>query len=176
MRVRTIVVILAGAVPFAGCGVGSKEPSPAPPAQTLPAGAPAAAPVAGGGQPVPAVTGKRGIVYVIDTIRSTGPDVVVEGWAFLDADPANPKKPLDARNSEIHVVLGPPNGAPAMFVTNKVRRPDITKVYGPNLDESGFSAVIPKASLGRGTYRIGLYVRRANEEALAFSDKTAVVD
>jgi hypothetical protein len=171
MRATTVAAALALAIPVLGCGGGTKEetPPPAPVQQASPV-----APV--NARPVPTVTTKRNIVYVLDTVRTGGANLTVEGWAFLDTDPADKKKPLDARDSEIYVVLAPSAGAATMFRAKTVARPDISKAYGPNLDQSGFTATIPKASLTRGTYRVGIYVRLAGEEAVTFSDKLAVIN
>jgi hypothetical protein len=175
MRVRSMAAILAGLLPMAGCTGGNKgadEGGAPAPAQ----GASVATVVAASAQPVPSVTAKRNVVYVLDMARAEGPIVKVEGWAFLDTDPANPKKPLDARGSEIYVVLAPSAGAPSMYHTDRIARPDISKAYGPNLDDSGFRTAVAKGSLNRGTYRVGLYVRRDAEEALTFSDKLVTIN
>jgi len=155
-----------------GCGRGAETPRqteaarPAPPttqpppplfSETLPAAQ---------AQPAPAVKGKRTIAFSVDAVRRKGQDAFVEGWAFIDDGK------LDARQTEIFVVLEG-GGASQMFLSTKVGRDDVATRFGNvNLVESGFAVHVPLQGLPKGSLPISLYVKAKGREALQFTGKT----
>ncbi len=93
----------------------------------------------------------------------------VEGWAFIDGQ--------SAEDSWIYLVLESDAGT-YVFDTISQRRPDVTDRFGPpgvNLDDSGFLARILADGVGDGIYKLGIYVRKGDVEALQFTKQGVTI-
>jgi len=109
------------------------------------------------------------IRYAIGFISTEAHSTVeIGGWAFIDGH--------DSVNSEIYIVLKSANRT-YIFETMVTIRADVTRHFKElslNLDYSGFAALIPAREIENGTYTIGIYVRKAEVEALQYLNKTVV--
>jgi predicted small lipoprotein YifL len=122
----------------------------------------------GGPLPLPSINETKNIVHFIDRVGDTAAGIEVQGWAFIDK--------ADANGAEVFVVLKGPDQQ-GMFPTKKALRGDVAKQFNnPGMDWSGFSALIKKGAMGKGQYRLGLYVKRNEQQALQFTDKLVTVD
>jgi hypothetical protein len=113
--------------------------------------------------PLPADGGR--LSYEVDRC-SPGPEATeLEGWAFIEDG--------DARNSRTYVVLRS-DANTYVFDTFWRRRTDVSSGFaghGRNLAESGFIAFIPPQVIAAGGYRVGIYVKDGDEEALRYSNE-----
>lgn len=104
----------------------------------------------------------------IDGIERLGAVTRVDGWAFDAAG---------SHGSQVFLVLQAPSRDPEVFSAARVRRPDVSAHFGrPDLDDAGFSALLPHEGLSSGDYRLGLYVARPGEGALSFTGRSLLVD
>ena len=81
-----------------------------------------------------------------------------------------PVRSLRFRIEKIYVVLKSET-ATYVFDTILQKRPDVTAAYvesGLNLDNSGFIARIPKESIQKGIYRLGIYIKKDQIETLQY--------
>lgn len=87
----------------------------------------------------------------------------IAGWAFIEGQ--------SAENSIIYVVLKSQR-ATYIFDTILQKRPDVTAAYlesSLNLDNSGFIARIPVDTVRGGTYKLGIYIKKGDIEALQYT-------
>lgn len=90
----------------------------------------------------------------------------VTGWAFIEEQ--------SAEDSSIYVVLKSET-ATYVFDTIQQSRPDVTAYFeelGLNLENSGFVARIPVTDVEKGIYQLGIYIEKADIEALHYTDRT----
>jgi hypothetical protein len=106
------------------------------------------------------------IRYGIDAISPEDPRVVeIRGWAFIEDE--------DSEGSETYIVLESASRT-YIFDTMLAMRPDITRNFRElnlNLDQSGFTALIPARKISNGTYTIGIYIRKGDIEALQYINR-----
>ncbi len=114
--------------------------------------------------PLPEEKGE--IRYHIERL-DTADDAIVElrGWAFIPGESATDRETFIALESKEGVYI---------FDAQDLPRPDVTDAYGNsrlNLDMSGFLAFLPTATLPKGSYRIGIYIRKPDGEALVYTTR-----
>ena len=94
--------------------------------------------------------------------------IEVEGWAFIEGQ--------TTEDSQIYAVLKSTENT-YVFETSSWQRPNITP-DGEVLDLgpawSGFVSVIPLSKIKEGEYNFGLYIRKADREALQYTDRGLV--
>lgn len=98
--------------------------------------------------------------HTIDTAT-----IPLDGWAFIEGQ--------SAENSQIYIVLKS-DSITYVFDTILQKRPDVTAAYvesGLNLDDSGFIARIAKEYILDGNYRLGIYIKKGDIEALQYTDR-----
>jgi len=113
--------------------------------------------------PLPPESGE--IRLGVDIYEVTKEGIEIAGWAFIEGQ--------STEDSEIYVVLKYET-ATYIFDTILHKRPDVTAAYvesGLNLDNSGFIARIPKEEIEDGAYKIGIYIKKGDMEALQYTDK-----
>lgn len=94
--------------------------------------------------------------------------IEVRGWAFIEGE--------STEDSRIYIVLQSAENT-YVFETSTWQRPDVTaahEVLNLNLDWSGFVSVIPLSKIKEGEYNVGLYIRKADREALQYTDRGLV--
>jgi len=105
----------------------------------------------------------------IDKLITDGRSAVdVQGWAFIEGE--------DSENNEVYIVLKS-GGETYIFDTMVQERPDITQAFknlGLNLDYSGFIALIPARKISDGEYSVGIYIKKADIEALVYTNKAVI--
>jgi len=98
-----------------------------------------------------------------------GTDVLdVQGWAFIEGQ--------SAENSQIYLVLRSDSDT-YVFDTVRKLRPDVTAAFAQlnlNLDDSGFTALIPTRDIRAGEYTVGVLLRKGDIEALRYLDRAVV--
>ena len=91
--------------------------------------------------------------------------IAMHGWAFIEGQiPAQ---------SQTYVVLKS-NGTGYVFDTWTNYAPWVRAQFGITdlgLDWAGFIARIPKESIEDGTYKVGIYIKKGDVEALQYTDK-----
>ena len=114
--------------------------------------------------PLPAETG--GITYCFGEFATDGRATVeIRGWAFIDGE--------DSVESEIYIVLKSADRT-YIFDTMVRLRPDVTKAFEElklNLNQSGFTALLPARKIADGEYTVGIYIRKGDMEALQYTNK-----
>ena len=108
------------------------------------------------------------IQYNLDRVSVGDYSIEVEGWAFIEGE--------SAEDSKIYVVLQSDKNT-YVFETSLWQRPGVITVPDePNLNLawSGFVSVIPLRKIDEGEYNIGLYIRKADREALQYTDSGLV--
>jgi hypothetical protein len=114
-------------------------------------------------QPMPVPLETKNILYSFDVVRQDKYFVDISGWAFING--------RSSENSKIYLVLKSDDKC-YVINTQLIRRPDVTMhIKSLNVDDSGLSAVIAKEEIERGTYRVGIYIRKDNIEAFQYTDK-----
>lgn len=94
---------------------------------------------------------KENLVYIFDHISQDGDYLRINGWAFIDGQ--------TSRGQETYVVLQSNHGR-FIFDTSVDYRSDVSKHFGrSDLDDSGFIATIRKSDIGKGIFRVGLYIK-----------------
>lgn len=96
--------------------------------------------------------------YIIET----------RGWAFIEGE--------SAEDSQTYIVLKSAENT-YVFETSPWQRPDVTaahEVLNLNLDWSGFVSVIQLSKIKEGEYNVGLYIRKADREALQYTGRGIV--
>jgi len=87
--------------------------------------------------------------------------IQLDGWAFIEDH--------GAENTETFIVLKSDERA-YVFNTVDSRRAHVARKFDrPDLEWSGFIAVIPLDKIRSGEYSVGLYIRGADAEALDFT-------
>ena len=115
---------------------------------------------------LPAETG--GMRTHIDELKTDGIMVEVKGWAFIEGE--------DADNTEIYIVLESGRRT-YVFDTMVQMRTDVTAQFSGmdvNLDQSGFSALLPARKIADGEYTVGIYIRKGDIEALHYTNRSLV--
>lgn len=116
----------------------------------------------------PAMKETDNITHYVDRVANTDAGTEIAGWAFIET--------VDTAGSEVFVILkaGETQG---MFAAGKVLRPDVSQHFNnPGLDGSGFSVLIKRGVMGKGEYRLGLYIKRGTQQALQFTTKTVTLN
>jgi len=149
-------LVLMAAVTFSCGGADTAAPPPSPPPRTLAAAE------------LPAET--NNLRYFVDSVQPRIMGIEIVGWAFIST--AQPS----AAGSDIFVVLES-GGTERVFTATSVQRTDVAEYFkNPDVQGSGFSVLVPAGALSKGQYRLGLYVKRGQEQGLQFTDKTVTVD
>ena len=94
--------------------------------------------------------------------------IEVEGWAFIEGQ--------TTEDSQIYVVLQSAENT-YVFETSSWQRPNITpdqEVLDLGPAWTGFVSVIPLSKIKEGEYNVGLYIRKADREALQYTDRGLV--
>jgi hypothetical protein len=115
---------------------------------------------------LPAVTDN--IEYSVDHFESAAGVVEIYGWAFIEDH--------DSANSEIYIVLKSTDRT-YVFTTETVVRESVTEQFkelGLNLDNSGFSALIPTWKIASGEYSVGICIEKNDVEALVYTNKAII--
>jgi hypothetical protein len=107
------------------------------------------------------------IVYALDSVDISGEGankiLTIAGWGCIKGE--------SAVKSAVYIVL---RSQKKTYIYDSAirKRPDVTEYFKTlNFDDAGFLAGIPVESIDKGTYRIGLYIRKGNKEALLYTDK-----
>jgi hypothetical protein len=88
-------------------------------------------------------------------------NIQLDGWAFIEDH--------GAENTETFIVLKSDERV-YVFDTVDSRRANVARKFDrPDLEWSGFIAVIPLDRIRGGEYSVGLYIRGADAEALDFT-------
>jgi len=94
---------------------------------------------------------KENLVYFFDHISQDGVYLRINGWAFIDGQ--------SSRGQETYVVLQS-NNSRFIYDTSVDYRSDVSTHFGRNdLDDAGFIATIRKSDIGKGIFRVGLYIK-----------------
>lgn len=105
---------------------------------------------------------KENVVFDIDNISQDRDYLRINGWVFIEGQ--------SSRGQEVYIVLQS-NHDQFVFDSSVNCRSDIVKHFSRiDLDESGFIAIIRKSDMGKGVFRIGLYVKRDGNYGLVFLD------
>jgi hypothetical protein len=115
---------------------------------------------------VPAATDN--IQYYVDHFESAAQILEIYGWAFIEGH--------DSVNSEIYIVLKSTDRT-YVFTTETVIRENVTEQFkelGLNLDNSGFSALIPTWEIASGEYSVGIYIKKDDIEALIYTNRAII--
>jgi len=111
---------------------------------------------------VPAETGN--IRYWFESIV-TGTIVEFLGWAFIEGDcPENSTTYLVFKSDQATYVF-----EAAMREVGTLNQ--VLGIEEPDLTKAGFVATIPAERMEKGTYTIGLYIKKGKTEALQYTDK-----
>lgn len=107
------------------------------------------------------------IRFFIDQIKNitTESFIEIKGWAFIEDH--------GMEESAIYLVLKSDDQT-YIFDTLPVKRRGVTKKQGnpgQNLDDSGYYASIPKKTMESGEYKIGIYIKKPEVEALQITNK-----
>ena len=102
----------------------------------------------------------------VETVEDKGGIITVNGWAAI--------KNEDSVNASKYLVLQS-QGKTYIFDTFSLwKRPDVTKVYKINRDDSGFNAFIPKDKMERGEYRLGLIIKKGKMMSFQFAPESTL--
>jgi len=108
------------------------------------------------------------IVYSIDTLRKNDelglPLIEIIGWAFIQG--------RDSVGAHIDVVMASALNT-YIFDGMPDSRPGVTEAFKSlnlDLDNSGFVTRIRAGAIQDGTYRVGLYITRGEEDSLLYTD------
>ena len=108
---------------------------------------------------LPSETGKITWELTKTTVDTTA--IQLDGWAFIEGH--------GAENTETFVVLKSDERV-YVFDTVDMSRNHIARRFDrPDLEWSGFMAVIPLDKIRSGEYSVGLYIRSTDAEALEFT-------
>ena len=111
----------------------------------------------------------EGVRSHIDTVETDGRTMLdVAGWAFLAG--------VDSEGSRTYIVLRSA-ARTYVFDTTVQARPDVTRYFaelGLELDYSGFRTLIPARKIADGEYRMGIYIKKGDIEALQYTDHVVV--
>lgn len=118
---------------------------------------------------VPAATDN--IQYSVDHFESAAQILEIYGWAFIEGH--------DSVNSKIYIILKSLKAADRtyVFTTETMVRENVTEQFkelGLNLDNSGFSALIPTWEIASGEYSVGIYIKKDDIEALIYTNRTII--
>ena len=105
-----------------------------------------------------------GVLFYFDAFEEKNNFLHASGWAFLDG--------TDVDESEKFIIFRSDDTVKT-FTTEVKYRPDVTNFFENkdlNLDNSGFSALIPIEKLGEGEYQVGLYITADGEVGIVYSD------
>jgi len=107
------------------------------------------------------------IIYAFDYADVSGQGAnkifTITGWGYI--------KEESAPESAIYIVLKSQKKT-YIYGSAIQKRPDVTGYFKTlNFDDSGFHAEIPMEPIDKGTYKIGIYIRKRNKEALLYTDK-----
>lgn len=105
---------------------------------------------------------KENIVFDVDHISQDGNYLRIDGWAFIEGQ--------SARGQKVYVVLQS-NHDQFIFDSSVNYRSDVAKHFGRiDVDDSGFIATIRKSVIGKGIFRVGLYIKRNDIYGHVFLD------
>lgn len=94
---------------------------------------------------------KENLVFDIDHISQDLDYLRIDGWAFIEGQ--------SSRGQETYIVLQS-NHDQFIFDSSVNYRSDVAKHFGRiDVDDSGFIATIRKSDIGKGIFRIGLYIK-----------------
>ncbi len=123
-------------------------------------------------EPMPLIPETDGILTNIEVINNSierGEDATeIKGWAFIDG--------IDATRNCIYLVLKSENRI-YFFDAVLYKRKEVTQHFhykGFNFDDSGFVSHVPRKSVEKGSYRVGIYIETPDRKELKFTDKTLV--
>jgi len=98
------------------------------------------------------------IKYSIDAVVQNKGYLEIIGWAFIEG--------MDSINSEIFIILKSDN-VNYHFRTTRVKRTDLTAFFRTlNFDDAGFSLFVPLAVIKSDMYKVGIYVKKDDSEAI----------
>jgi hypothetical protein len=106
-------------------------------------------------------------IEVIKNVKSVDEDAIeIKGWAFV--------KDRNSQGNSIFVSLRSGENR-YIFNTLPKKRPDVTTYFHTsqlNLDDSGFTARIPKRLVQNGEYEIGILIKNGSNKELKYSSKS----
>jgi len=108
---------------------------------------------------------EKTVKYSVDLIEEQDGFIKIQGWSFLEGLYSNDIK---------HYILLRKDDEVVVFDTVNIIRKDVTeafKNYGLNLDNSGFEARLPKDTMEKGNYQLGLYVVNGKEKGSIFTEQ-----
>jgi hypothetical protein len=97
----------------------------------------------------------------VDRVEDEGGIITVVGWAAI--------KNRDSIDDVKYLVLKSQNKTYIFDSFSLWKRPDVTKQYKINRDDSGFNVFIPKEKIEKGEYNIGLIVKKGNMTSFQYS-------
>ncbi len=108
------------------------------------------------------------ITYYIDILDNSGAELIIEGWAFPEGVGTEGIAICPVLNAEKETYV---------FSSLTIKRPDLTAHFNNSfvLDEAGFRAIIPKALLSIGVFRIGLFISGNGLTALRYTDSAVQI-
>lgn len=110
------------------------------------------------------------IEFLQDVLKDEKVLMEIRGWAFIENQ--------CVENSSIYLILQS-DFATHVFDTMLQKRPDVTDFFAGldlHLDNSGFIARIPREKLESGTYKLGVYIKKDDTEALQYTALQIDVD
>jgi hypothetical protein len=103
------------------------------------------------------------IVSSIDVLSQDKNSIVLAGWAYIRGE--------SSISSTIYIVLKS-DKTTYVILPSSNKRGDVTAHFKSlNFDDSGFSITFNKNKLEPGAYKIGIYIRKMNVEALQYTDR-----
>lgn len=108
------------------------------------------------------------ISYCVDYFNQNHDSISLAGWAYIMGK--------SSIGSTIYIVLKSAEKS-YLFLPTSHKRPDVTAHFKSlNFDDSGFSITINKNKLEPGTYKVGIYIRKINIEALQYTDREIKIE
>jgi len=91
------------------------------------------------------------------------------GWAYINQQSSD--------NYQISLVLAS-DKTNYLIPTVTIKRPDVTTYFKSAIsyDNSGFSSTVSKKDLTKGTYRLGIYIKKGKMGALKYTDQTISIN
>jgi hypothetical protein len=88
----------------------------------------------------------------LEGVEDRGGNIAIAGWAAI--------KSQDSTNALKYFVLQSKSKTYIFDTFSLWKRPDVTKVYKLDRDNSGFNVFIPKDKIERGEYRAGIIIKK----------------
>jgi len=114
------------------------------------------------------LTANKPIIYFFDSFNFENNIIKTRGWAFVDGINNN-------KNDSIYLLLQN-NDLKFEIKLNTEERTDITTHFKKeDLNNSGFNSVIFTSNLSKGTYSVGLVIKKTNGENIFVPSKRKII-